>query len=181
MKHILLIICCLTFFIYSNRCFASNTVTVIQTPFEPDLCQNGYAGSWTGACICYDREKNPNRYCNPDTQSTEIHPFVQAGNKTFTLSGGILNWDEATQFCTHLGQNFRLASRGDFNCQKTGIGCLNHEIFLPIKKQYGNRGFFWLDEADLNKAYYIDLNDGTVYNTKKSNQTTMQALCIKED
>jgi putative lipase involved disintegration of autophagic bodies len=22
--------------------------------FDPDLCQNGYAGSWTGACICFD-------------------------------------------------------------------------------------------------------------------------------
>ena len=41
--------------------------------------------------------------------------------------------------------------------------------------------FFWLDEADEKKAYYVDLNDGTVYNTKKSNRSTMQALCVKED
>lgn len=181
MKHILLIICCLTFFIYSNKCFASNTVTVIQTPFEPDLCQNGYAGSWTGACICYDREKNPNRYCINAFTQKERHPFVLAQNKTFTLSGGILTWDEAHQFCTSLSAGFRLASRLDFNCQKTGIGCLNTDIFLPIKKAYGNRGFFWLDEADEKKAYYVDLNDGTVYNTKKSNRSTMQALCVKED
>lgn len=180
MKHILLIICYLAIFFIQTDCFSSDRQQIIQTPFEPDLCQNGYAGSWTGACICFKKTKNPNRYCNPDTILTEIHPFVQAENKTFTLSGGILSWDDAVHFCTNLGQNFRLATRMDFSCQSTGIGCLNKKTFLPIKQQYGNRGFFWLDQADLNKAYYVDLNDGTVYNTKKSNQTTMQALCVRE-
>jgi hypothetical protein len=94
-------------------------------------------------------------------------------DKTITLSGGITNWKEAKLFCTKIGDGFKLASRADFNCKQTGLGCLDNKLFLPIKEKYGNRGFFWLEETeDLKKAYYADLNDGTIYNTSKSNSTT---------
>ena len=159
-----------------------DTVHILKTPFEPDLCLAGYAGSWTGACICNKKQEKPNRYCLSSFNKIEILPYIKVNDKTITLSSGITNWEEAKLFCTEIGDGFKLASRADFNCKQTGLGCLDNELFLPIKEKYGNRGFFWLEETeDLKKAYYADLNDGTIYNTSKSNSTTMQALCIKED
>lgn len=155
---------------------------IITSAFEPDLCLNGYAGSWTGACICFQKGAYPNRYCNPNFKQIDIHQKVTIKDKTFVLSGGIVNWDEANKFCSQLKKGYKLATREDFNCKKTGIGCLDNKIFIPIKEKYGHRGFFWLEESEnTEKAYYADLNDGTVYNTAKSNSSTMQALCVKED
>lgn len=155
-------------------------IQIIQSSFEPDLCQNGFAGSWTSGCVCQDKVNMPNRYCIKDFKGYEVHSFVQIENKTFTLSGALLNWDNANSFCQSIG--FKLASRKDFNCASTGIGCVDNKIFLPIKSQYGNRGFFWLEDAETKEnAYYADLNDGTIYNTKKTNNSTIAALCIKED
>lgn len=38
---------------------------VEETSFDPNLCQNGFAGSWSGACICF--KGYTGRYCDSRT------------------------------------------------------------------------------------------------------------------
>ncbi len=158
--------------------------TYIDTPFEPDLCQNGFAPSWGGACHCFNNEYT-GRYCDEKAEGqlsrSALKP-VKTPAGTFILSASLLNYNQAVSFCSEIDSNFKPATRKDFSCNGTGIGCLNKETFILLKKQYGNRGFFWLDEVpNEDKAYYADLNDSTVYNTKKTNTATIQALCIRKD
>lgn len=159
--------------------------------FDPSLCQQGYAGSWSGACICFESYKG--RYCDRKADYSSLfvskkedikqrfYTPVTINKKVFVLSTELFSHSKAVSFCTQLGKNFRLATRKDFNCSKTGLGCLDNKLFYPIKKEYGHRGFFWLEEiTGTEKAYYVDLNDATIYNTDKNNATTAQGLCIFE-
>lgn len=43
------------------KCFASD---VNLTPFAPDMCRYGEAGSWAGACACYYSYGYSGRYCD---------------------------------------------------------------------------------------------------------------------
>ena len=164
--------------------------------FDPSLCLNGYAGSWSGACICFENYEG--RYCNKKInydshkQSSNISKTTEdltkrfynpitINKKVFVLSTELFSHSKASSFCAQLGKNFRLATRKDFNCSKTGLGCLDNQFFYPIKKEYGHRGFFWLEEIKgTEKAYYVDLNDATIYHTDKNNASTAQSLCIQE-
>lgn len=172
--------------------------------FEPDLCQNGYAGSWTGACICqnsnfsntYCNEKSTlncqenkdcpiNTYCNLTNKTSgfcfknNTHIKVQTKKGVFILSNALMDKKSAHNFCASLNTN--PAKRQDFNCNSTGVSCLDLKIFTPLKIKNGPRGFFWLEEVDkTDKAYYADFNDSTVYQTNSNNNSTMQALCIKD-
>ncbi len=164
--------------------------------FDPSRCLNGYAGSWSGACICFENYEG--RYCNIKTSHISadyaIFPHTIKNNnhkrfykpitinkKVFVLSTELFSHSTASSFCTQIGKNFRLATRKDFNCTNTGLGCLDNQFFYPIKKEYGHRGFFWLEEIKgTEKAYYVDLNDATIYHTDKNNASTAQSLCIQE-
>lgn len=168
----------------------------VKKNFDPSLCENGYAGSWTGACICFDNYEG--RYCNkkiyhnstilPSDISKEkedlknkFYKPITINKKVFVLSTELFSHSKASSFCTQLGKNFRLATRKDFNCSNTGLGCLDNHFFYPIKKEYGHRGFFWLEEiTGTEKAYYVDLNDATIYHIDKNNSSTAQSLCIQE-
>ena len=170
---------------------------VEKEKFDPSLCQQGYAGSWSGACICFENYEG--RYCDKKTyyisasypppkhsqkqylKKKYIYKPVTINKKVFVLSTELFSHSKAVSFCSQLGKNFRLATRKDFNCSKTGLGCLDNKLFYPIKKEYGHRGFFWLEEiTGTEKAYYVDLNDATIYHTDKNNATTAQSLCIFE-
>lgn len=176
--------------------------------FDPDLCVNGKSGAWSGACACYDL-KYSGRYCNliakkscdlenrceasdwcsfNDTEETGIcfpktaYPVVHTKNGIFILSDSIMNARSADSFCTSLGKNWRTATRKDFDCSHVGPACVNTSILTALKKQYGSRGFFWLDPVlNSQNNYYADINDGTVYITRSHNKTTLQALCIFQE
>lgn len=182
LQSIILLLCICCFLIPSN--ILANT-NIINKPFEPDLCQNGFAPSWGGACRCFEPNKYTGRYCDEKTNGTpskQILKPVQTKNGLFILSASLMNHNQTKDFCFSLGNGFRPATRADFFCNTNGIGCLNKDIFIPIKKQFGNRGFFWLEETESNDtAYYADLNDSTVYHTQKTNTATIQGLCIQKD
>ena len=172
--------------------------------FEPDLCQHGYAGSWTGACICqnknfadtYCNEKSDiecktnqncpkNTYCHITNKlsgfcfKNTTHRLVKSNKKTFVLSNALMDKKSTDNFCHSL--LMRPAQRKDFGCTSIGVSCLDLKTFIPLKKEIGTRGFFWLEYTNSNdKVYYADFNDATIYQTNAHNKSTMQALCIKE-
>lgn len=183
-------------------------VTFHSTPFDPDLCVNGKSGAWTGACACYDFkyggrycDLNAKKSCNSknicetsdwcsfnDNEETGMcfpktaYPAVRTKNGVFILSDSIMNARNADSFCTSLGKNWRTATRKDFECNNIGPACLNTPMLTTLKKQYGSRGFFWLDPvSNSQNNYYADINDGTVYITRARNKTTIQALCIFQE
>jgi hypothetical protein len=180
----------LSVFVFLTTIGKKPTAIGTKTSFDPDLCQNGYAGSWTGACICFDDYHG--KYCdkkktlNSQAKKTDLSSKsinYSSKNQSFqiVLSDEVLSHADAVQFCNSLGKQWTLAYRKNFNCSQTGVNCLDANLFGYIKQQYGHRGFFWLEETvDNQNAYYADLNDGTVYHMNKLNNKTAQALCFFE-
>lgn len=176
-----------------------------NTPFEADKCDKGFAPSWAGGCACFNemgsgryckqlmskkvchtnQDCDKNSYCSLNFQTGICKPIealkpVQTKKGTFILSAELLSKKSADNFCASLDSGYKSASRSDFNTNQTGIGKVDLEIFIPIKKAYTNRGFFWLESIEgEDNAYYADLNDGTIYHTNQNNKSTMQAMCIK--
>lgn len=177
--------------------------------YDADLCINGKAGTWNGACACYKPEIYSGRYCseqkskncqnNTDCSSDSYcsfpisssdgscfkkagYPIIQTAKGEIIFSDSIMNAQSAQSYCTSLGKNWRIITRADFNCQSIGPACLDFNLLTTLKKSLKSLGFFWLEQRQQSDTYYYaDLNDGTVYFTNGKNNTTMQALCVRKD
>ncbi len=203
-KYALLMGCLICLF---NPFSAQGNCLFDNTPYDPDLCYNGKAGTYMGACTCYNPQQVSGRYCSvlpsgkcaddntcpkdefcavfPKANIKNCFPLIGRGpavsqDKSFILSDSLLTHANAVSFCQAIGEGYRLISRQDFKCTDTGIGCLDTEMLGILQETFGYKLFFWLDaKEDTDQAYYADLNDGTVYYTSKNNNATNQALCIK--
>ena len=188
---------------------ASAHFTTDNTPYDPDLCVNGSAGTYTGACSCYEPSEFSGRYCSVSSSKTcltnsdcETGYFCALFDTSETgsclqliargpiningfsaiLSDSILSQKNSSAFCQALGDGYQLATRLDFNCKNTGLNCLNTDMLSALQNKFGYKLFFWLERKEKTElAYYADLNDGTVYYTTPSNQKTNQALCLKKE
>lgn len=135
----------------------------------------------------------PDSYCNIDKNAkmcepatmgacfkTVLYAPLTVGEQTFIISRPLMSRFSAVNFCKSLGQDWRLASRTDLNCNGMGIGCVNPDYIKAFQSKMGIRGFLWLDETTQNcQALYMDVNDGAIYNTRMNAVNTAQALCIR--
>ena len=114
--------------------------------FDPSLCLNGYAGSWSGACICLENYEG--RYCNKKInydshkQSSNISKTtkdltkrfynpITINKKVFVLSTELFSHSKASSFCAQLGKNFRLATRKILTVQKQVSAVWIINFFIP--------------------------------------------------
>lgn len=198
------------FFLLLFSSFSAQGACVFNnTPYDPDLCLNGEGSTYMGACTCHNPKEVTGRYCTiattgkcaddntcpagefcavfPKAHIKNCFPLIGRGPvfsqaKTFILSDSLLTHANAVSFCRSIGEGYRLASRKDFNCDDTGIGCLDTEILSALQEVFGYKLFFWLEaKENTTDAYYTDLNDGTVYYTSQENNATNQALCIQTE
>ena len=184
--------------------FYAQAMIVSNDIFDADFCRNGYPSTWGGACVCKNPTEYTGRYCDiymkeicqknsdcgteyfciTDENIGKCAPLMARGAVTsekgmFVLSDMVLNYQSAQSFCTGLGESYRSVVRSDFDCADIGPSCLEAQMIIELQEGFGTRGFFWLDAKDSLNAYYADINDGTVYETRQDNFKTMQALCIK--
>lgn len=130
-------------------------------------------------------------YCNVDLNTSSCVKKPKEGRcfrtiayseiknqKRFIISRSLMNWESAVLFCKALGPGWRLATRIDLDCQDNGPGCIENKYLSDFQKKAGIRGFLWLDKAKGCHAYYMDLNDGNIYNMNKNLATINQALCL---
>lgn len=123
--------------------------------------------------------------CEADTQNgacfmTVSYAPLTVQGRQFIISRALMNHFSAVNFCMSLGQNWYLASRGDLQCNDMGIGCVNTDYVAAFQSKMGIRGFLWLDDGAQNcQAFYIDVNDGAIYNTRMNAVNTAQALCTR--
>lgn len=125
------------------------------------------------------------KLCEADTQNgacfmTVSYAPLTVQGRQFTISRALMNHFSAANFCTSLGRDWRPASRKDLQCNGMGIGCVHPDYIAAFQSKMGIRGFLWLDETVQNcQAFYIDINDGAIYNTRMNAVNTAQALCIR--
>ncbi len=123
--------------------------------------------------------------CEPNTQNgacfkTVSYEPLSVGGRQFIISRALMNHFSAKNFCASLGQDWRFASRGDLQCDGMGIGCVNTDYIAAFQSKMGIRGFLWLDDGAQNcQAFYMDINDGAIYNTRMNAVNTAQALCVR--
>lgn len=189
---------------FSNTC--RSDLPIVSIDFYADMCENGHSSRWANACICDNPNEFSGKYCsermikkclfNADCPSNsfclmyqgkgacfpmQIRNKLETPKAIYVLSDALLSHLNADLFCQSLGNDFRPASRSDFECFYEGASCLDRELFLQIQDTFGTIGFFWLDGKErTNNAYYADLNDGTVYNIAKDNIKSNQVLCVRE-
>lgn len=135
-----------------------------------------------------------NTYCNIDKNAKPCEPNIQNGacfmtvsyapltvqGRQFIISRALMNHFSAKNFCASLGQDWHFASRGDLQCDGMGIGCVNTDYIAAFQSKMGIRGFLWLDDGAQNcQAFYMDINDGAIYNTRMNAVNTAQALCVR--
>ena len=175
--------------------------------FNTDLCANGHASTWAGACVCDYPNQFSGRYCSerpvspcradkscPTGSYCLIHKNEGACFKTtsrgklvidhvsYVLSDALISYPNAAAFCSGLGNTYRPIQRKDFNCDGEGAACLDVRLMIKLQDVFGQRGFFWLDERpESADAYYADLNDGTVYYTQRDSFKFNQVLCVGEE
>lgn len=184
-------------FIGFGYSIAARADEIDDTRFYQDMCQQGFSTTWTNACECYESFSGvfcdeagetrcqttsdcpENTYCNAGYCYRLVHYSpIQTEKGELILSRSLMSYEEAQAFCERLSA--RLVTRSDFDCDGYGVGCLNMSVLRPVQETTHLRGFIWLDSLDEKKAYYTDLNDGTIYSADKQNRKYTQALCIQK-
>ncbi len=125
------------------------------------------------------------KLCEADTQNgacfkTISYTPLNIKGHQIVISRALMSHFSVSNFCTSLGRDWHPASRGDLQCNGMGIGCVHPDYIAAFQSKMGIRGFLWLDETAQNcQAFYMDVNDGAIYNTRMNAVNTAQALCIR--
>ncbi len=125
------------------------------------------------------------KLCEADTQNgacfkTISYTPLNIKGHQIVISRALMSHFSISNFCTSLGRDWRPASRNDLQCNGMGIGCVHPDYIAAFQSKMGIRGFLWLDETAQNcQAFYMDVNDGAIYNTRMNAVNTAQALCIR--
>lgn len=177
--------------------------TIDNSDFYSDECENGEYGGWAGACACYPQEPYSGKYCAEKSTSVcsqtkdcltgdycnisgrkkglcfkAMHyGKISVGTEAFIVSRSLLGFEDVARFCEAFG-GIPL-QRHQFNCSGAGVGCIDTKYLNPFQETIGTRAFIWLEKTnEPNRAYYLDLNDGIIYNTSVDSTDTAQGGCL---
>ncbi len=143
---------------------------------------------------CQQDENCPETfYCNRDLKASacsenqnagrcfkvEHYSPVLANDHFFIISRALMSWWSVPSFCHALGMGWRPVLRSDLNCPDHRAGCVADPFLKSFQLRMGIRGFLWLEQTeDPCQAYYVDLNDGNIYHTRRSASNNAQAVCV---
>ncbi len=162
----------------------------------PECVTNRDCGIGSGKYCKLDSSQN-NSFCTEaptygTCESASDTPVTVAGVGRYQKSSSKMNWWSAQNYCQAIGG--RMATVADFGCGYDYVGehktgwCNTDETtsssgtrsanMVAFQRAFDKSGSYWTsDSYDACGTYYVDLNDGTVNLSNRSNDGYRSALC----